>query len=147
MDIWYTTRIHREGVHLVAYAPELDISSCGATLDDARDRLVEAVAVFVAQAKAMGTLADVLEDAGYALVGAAWKPRDATWGPAEAITSERSRVTVAAAVRGHPPREMPFVPWRVFAQVIERAGFERAALEGDHLIYVARDAPRPRIPR
>jgi predicted RNase H-like HicB family nuclease len=46
-DISYTVHIFREGRTYVAYAPELDLSSCGATDDEARKNIRDAVQGFL----------------------------------------------------------------------------------------------------
>ena len=49
----------------VAYAPELDISSCGGTPEKAKKNLLEAVRLFLEEAEKMGTLQQILQEAGY----------------------------------------------------------------------------------
>jgi predicted RNase H-like HicB family nuclease len=43
----FTAAVHREGDLYVALCPELDVASQGATLDEARANLAEAVALFL----------------------------------------------------------------------------------------------------
>jgi predicted RNase H-like HicB family nuclease len=57
--------IFREGATFIAYCPELDVSSCGASADQARVNLKTAVRLFLEEAEKMGTLRDVLAEAGY----------------------------------------------------------------------------------
>ena len=57
--------VFREGATYVAYCPELEVSSCGDTVDDARAHLRTAVRLFLEEAAKMGTLDQVLEEAGY----------------------------------------------------------------------------------
>ena len=57
--------VFREGETFVGYAPELDVSSCGATVEEARENLKTAVRLFVEEAEKMGTLRDILTEAGY----------------------------------------------------------------------------------
>ena len=64
MDIQFTTQILKEGDTFVAYAPELDLSSCGATIEHAKAHLAEAVTAFIEEAERMGTL-QILEEAGF----------------------------------------------------------------------------------
>lgn len=45
MEINFMTQIWQEGEMYVAYAPELDISSCGKTSLEARENLHEAVEI------------------------------------------------------------------------------------------------------
>lgn len=64
-DIAYTVHTFKEGETYVAYVPELDLSSCGATTDDAQRNIREAVQGFLETSTAMGTLDEILEEAGY----------------------------------------------------------------------------------
>jgi len=63
----FTEQFIREGSTVVAYCPELDVSSCGATLAQARASLRTAIRLFLEEAARMGTLADILTEAGYDL--------------------------------------------------------------------------------
>jgi len=64
-DISFTVHIFKEGEMYVAYVPELDLSSCGATDDEARKNVRDAVQGFLETSADMGTLNEVLEQAGY----------------------------------------------------------------------------------
>jgi predicted RNase H-like HicB family nuclease len=65
MEIQFTTRIFKEGRSYVAHALELDVSSCGGTKDKALKNLKGAVRLFLEEAKTLGTLEQILEEAGY----------------------------------------------------------------------------------
>lgn len=65
MDIQFTTRVFKEGRSFVAHAIELDVSSCGSTEERAAKSLKEAVRLFLEEAERMGTLNQVLQEAGY----------------------------------------------------------------------------------
>lgn len=65
MNIDYTVQIWQEGDQFIAHAMPLDIMSSGATPQNARDALQEAVELFISTASEMGTLGDILEEAGY----------------------------------------------------------------------------------
>jgi predicted RNase H-like HicB family nuclease len=65
MEIAFTTQVFKEGKTYVAYTPELDVSSCGRTEEKARRNLIEAVRLFLEEAGNMGTLDQILEEAGY----------------------------------------------------------------------------------
>jgi predicted RNase H-like HicB family nuclease len=65
MEIQFTTRVFKESKTFVAYAQELDISSCGRTKERAFANLKEAVRLFLEEAEKMGTLETILEEAGY----------------------------------------------------------------------------------
>lgn len=69
----YTVHIFREGEAYVAYVPELDLSSCGASDEEARRNIRDAVRGFVETSREMGTLGEILEEAGYVREGDAWR--------------------------------------------------------------------------
>jgi predicted RNase H-like HicB family nuclease len=76
MEIDYTVQIWREGNQFIAHAMPLDVASFGASPQAARAALDEAVKLFIATARQHGTLAEVLEDAGYERNGAQWRSPD-----------------------------------------------------------------------
>jgi len=57
--------IFKENETYIAYCPELDISSCGDSIEHARQMLKEAVRLFLKEAESMGTLNDILEEANF----------------------------------------------------------------------------------
>ena len=63
-----TIKVFKEGSSeanpFVAYNPELDISSCGKTKEEAREMLKEAVSILLEGAKEDGTLDQLLEESG-----------------------------------------------------------------------------------
>src|ERR1039458_7108816 len=65
MEIQFTTRIFKEGRTYVAHAMELDVSSCGGTKEKVLKNLKETVRLFLEEAEKMGTLDQILEEAGY----------------------------------------------------------------------------------
>jgi predicted RNase H-like HicB family nuclease len=65
MEINFTTRVFKEGRTFIAHALELDVSSCGGTKDKALKNLKEAVRLFLEEAEKMGTLNQILQEAGY----------------------------------------------------------------------------------
>jgi predicted RNase H-like HicB family nuclease len=65
MDIQITSQIFKEGKTYVAYATELDVSSCGDTRRKAERNLIEAVRLFLDEAEKMGTLDQILQESGY----------------------------------------------------------------------------------
>lgn len=60
------TEVFREGDLYVAHCPDLDVSSFGETIAEASHSLNEALMVFLEECEEMGSLADVLEEAGFA---------------------------------------------------------------------------------
>ena len=67
-NLAFTQQLIKEGNAIVAYCPELDVSSCGATPEQARDNLRTAARLFIEEAAKLGTLADILAEAGYELL-------------------------------------------------------------------------------
>jgi predicted RNase H-like HicB family nuclease len=65
-DVFYTVQISREGKMYVAYVPELDVSSCGVSKQQARKNIRDAVQGFLETSAKMGTLDEILEKARYA---------------------------------------------------------------------------------
>jgi len=72
-DISFDTHIFKEGDTYIAYVPTLDLSSCGATDDEARKNIRDAVRGFLASSEALGTLSEVLGEAGYRQEGDDWR--------------------------------------------------------------------------
>ncbi len=71
-DITLTLQIFREGRMYVAYARELDVSSCGKTIAEAKHNLKDAILGFVKSAYKMGTLKEILAEAGYSYKNRKW---------------------------------------------------------------------------
>jgi predicted RNase H-like HicB family nuclease len=71
--IAFTVHIFKEGETFVAYAPELDVSSCGLTGDEARRNIQDAVRGFLETSAQIGTLDEILEEAGYERDGDTWR--------------------------------------------------------------------------
>jgi predicted RNase H-like HicB family nuclease len=71
-DFSFDVHIFKEGDTYVAYVPSLDVSSCGATDDEARRNIRDAVRGFLASSSDLGTLDEILEEAGYERRGEEW---------------------------------------------------------------------------
>ncbi|MBP1742822.1 MAG: hypothetical protein H6Q48_5115 [Deltaproteobacteria bacterium] len=67
--------IFEEGDVYVAVCPQLNVSSFGETVEDARVSLREAIGAFIEECQAMGTLDEVLEEAGFSRKNQDWVPR------------------------------------------------------------------------
>ena len=67
--------IFREGDLYVGVCPDLDVSSFGETVAGAKESLREALEAFVEECEAMGTLTEVLEEAGFTREDGYWLPR------------------------------------------------------------------------
>jgi predicted RNase H-like HicB family nuclease len=72
-DISFTVHIFKEGATYVAHAPELDVSSCGDTEEQARKNIRDAVRGFLETSAELGTLEEILLEAGYMRDGQAWR--------------------------------------------------------------------------
>jgi len=57
--------IFKEGETYVAYCPELDLSSCGNSVQHAKEMLRTAIRLFLEEAEKMGTLEDILSEIHY----------------------------------------------------------------------------------
>ncbi len=73
-NISYTVHTFKEGNSYVAYVPELDVSSCGATPEEARKNIRDAVQAFLDTSTEMGTLEEILQEAGYTQQKDGWLP-------------------------------------------------------------------------
>jgi predicted RNase H-like HicB family nuclease len=71
-DFSFDVHIFKEGDTYVAYVPALDVSSCGATDDEARRNIRDAVRGFLASSADLGTLDEILEESGYERKGETW---------------------------------------------------------------------------
>ncbi|OGE28328.1 hypothetical protein A2867_04940 [Candidatus Daviesbacteria bacterium RIFCSPHIGHO2_01_FULL_40_11] len=82
MQLDFRIEIFKEGKHYVAVAPELNVSSFGSTQKEAKNALREAVELFLEECKRMGTLDDVLIEAGF-------KPKKRQWRSNDPLITER----------------------------------------------------------
>ena len=71
----YRAEFIREGDLYVARCPDLDVSSFGDTLDEARDSLQEAVEAFLEGCELLGTLNEILEESGFVENEGVWNLR------------------------------------------------------------------------
>lgn len=90
LNISFTLQVWKENHTYVAYAPELDVSSCGDSLGQAKTRLREAVSLFLEEASRLGTLGDILSQAGFARQGNTYRPY-------RVLTREKVRLAVPVA--------------------------------------------------
>ena len=75
MNIFVRIEIFEEGDVYVALSPELNVSSFGETIEDAKKSFKEAIEAFIEECQEMGTLEDVLEESGFSKVDDFWKSR------------------------------------------------------------------------
>jgi len=65
MRMRLTEELWREGNMYVAYCPELDVPSCGETVEQAKKNLKEVILIHLMETAKMGTLDKLLQDAGF----------------------------------------------------------------------------------
>ena len=75
MNISARISIFKEADVYIALSPELNVSSFGDTIEDARESLKEAMEAFVEECQEMGTLEEVLEESGFSKINDSWKSR------------------------------------------------------------------------
>ncbi len=82
IQIEFDMIVFKEDASYVAYCPELDISSCGKTVEHAKKMLKTAIMLFIEEAEKMGTLEEILEEANYK------KNASGKWLPPKLIATE-----------------------------------------------------------
>jgi predicted RNase H-like HicB family nuclease len=87
MEINFTTQVWKECKMYVSHAKELDVSSCGRTIKEAKENLIEAVECFLETAEEMGTLDQILEEAGFVKKRKVWKAPDI-------VSTEKTKVAI-----------------------------------------------------
>lgn len=65
MIIKLTEELWKEGNMYVSYCPELDIASCGESVEKAKKNLKEVISINLEEAQKMGTFEKLLEEAGF----------------------------------------------------------------------------------
>ena len=65
MKLKLTEELWKEGNMYVSYCPELDMASCGETFDQAKKNLKEVILINLEEAQKLGTLDNLLQDAGF----------------------------------------------------------------------------------
>lgn len=83
----FDAHIFKEGDTFVAYVPALDLSSCGATDEEARKNIRDAVRGFLAASADMGTLDEILQEAGY-------ERQDDGWHAPEFVSVDRLTMSI-----------------------------------------------------
>jgi predicted RNase H-like HicB family nuclease len=83
-------QVWKEGPTYVAYAPELDVSSCGRTPNQAKSSLRQAITLFIEEAAKRGNLEDILAEAGFERRGKNLRSR-------HILLRERLRLALPAA--------------------------------------------------
>ncbi len=75
MNIPVKIEVFKEGEVYVALSPDLNVSSFGETIEDAKRSVKEAIEAFIEECKRMGTLEEVLEESGFSKIGDSWELR------------------------------------------------------------------------
>jgi predicted RNase H-like HicB family nuclease len=75
MKILVKAEIFKEGDVYVALLRELNVSSFGETVEEAKRAIREALEAFVEECQNMGTLEEVLEESGFSKTNDFWQPR------------------------------------------------------------------------
>lgn len=65
MKIKLTEEIWREGNMYVSHCPELDIASCGESVEQAKRNLREVILINIEETKRRGTFEQFLQEAGF----------------------------------------------------------------------------------
>ncbi len=72
-DFSFDTHIFKEGATYVAYVPALDVSSCGRPMKRLAEISATRCGGFLAACADMGTLDEILREAGYEPDGQGWR--------------------------------------------------------------------------
>jgi len=75
MNISVRIEIFKENDVYVALSPDLNISSFGETIEDAKRSVREAIEAFIEECERMGTLEEVLDESGFIKVDDRWEFR------------------------------------------------------------------------
>jgi len=65
MNLKLTEELWKEGNMYVSYCPELDIASCWETVDQTKKNLIEVILINLEEAQKLGTLDNLLQEAGF----------------------------------------------------------------------------------
>ena len=96
--ILYRAETFKEGDAYVSVCPGLNVSSFGDGPEDAARSLQEAVEAYLESCGEMGTLEDVLEEAGFAAADGVWVARE----PVAEVVREAVLDWPPAGVESHP---------------------------------------------
>ena len=75
-NLTFTVQVFKEGKNFVSYNPELKVASCGKSIDEAKNKLKEAISGFLKSAKEMNTLEEIMEEAGFSYKKHQWLTPD-----------------------------------------------------------------------
>lgn len=80
--------ILKEGKRFISYSPAIDLSTSGATFEEAHKRFAEAAVLFFEEIVNKNTVNEVLEDLG-------WQKIDQNWMPPIVIAQESEKIAVS----------------------------------------------------
>ncbi len=72
-QLTFTVQIFKEGKQYISFNPELRVASCGVNAEKAKRNLGDAIRGFILSAHKKGTLADILEEAGFVRQKQSWR--------------------------------------------------------------------------
>src|SRR5262249_47010089 len=127
-----TIQVFKEGKEFVAHTPELDILSCGDTEATAFHNLKEAVTLFLEEADKMGTLNQILDEAGL------FKHADKLEGP-KLVSTQRSPYLSLCCIS----KKLSPVSYKQLRMVFEGDGFRLVREQGDHMVFTKPGVIRP----
>ena len=87
IPIDYDVLVFMEDKTYIAYCPQLDVASCGDSVEHAKSMLKTAVRLFLEEAENMGTIEDILEESKYT------KDENGRWVPPRIIATELVRAS------------------------------------------------------
>lgn len=74
----FTGIIRKERKGYSSFCPEFEVASCGDTVEEAKENLIEAVELYLENAKNLGILKDVLEEGGFVHTNGILTPNEYT---------------------------------------------------------------------
>jgi len=87
IPIDYDVIVFEENETYIAYCPELDVSSCGHSIEHSKEMLKIAIRLFIEETEKMGTLEDILEESRFK------KDANGRWLPPRLVATELVRLT------------------------------------------------------
>jgi predicted RNase H-like HicB family nuclease len=88
--ITFTGLVLKEDGMYVSYCPELDVSSCGHQVEEAKKNLLEAVRLFLEETEKMGTFEEILKESGFTSLD----KEHHEWAPPPLISTEQMKLEV-----------------------------------------------------
>lgn len=86
--IEFNIEVWKEGDIFVSHIPQLNVASCGESVEEARSRIKEALELFLDEARKKGTLELILQEAGFE------QNKKKLWQAPKILSFERFKMTV-----------------------------------------------------